>query len=400
MFLAQVAPATAPTAINSANKFYIIGDLDAVKPDIPPSWTDLILHNLGYIALAFVIGWVAKKALGWAATKFEQSPIAEAAIAAIGKALPTLLPAYALLIIIKENAPYLAHGEWLHFAAVSTIFLTSLAHTTAVFYLVEIPIAWARKVADETDNKLDDVLVPMISTVIKISVILVGGFKAISIIDPKSSEAILGLLAGAVVGLAFADGHMRACHVTRAKGVNEVVKAASAALTLDILHPDSELVGREIKNHLDAAGIRERQCVVALPASWVMSQHTLVPELAPEDANSFLQIEAEKGFPNSPDELHITRSAQKAGGGRFATQLAVRRDQVARLIEVLRADKTVLASKTITPGAWAGKLEFQPGVLEYQGDGTGAVKLRISPAKTSSKRFQGAIDNFQWRENK
>ena len=99
-----------------------------------------------------------------------------------------------------------------------------------------------------------------------------------------------------VVGLAFADGHMRACHVTRAKGVNEVVKAASAALTLDLLHPDSELVGREIKNHLDAAGIRERQCVVALPASWVMSQHTLVPELAPEDANSFLQIEAEKGF--------------------------------------------------------------------------------------------------------
>jgi small-conductance mechanosensitive channel len=205
MFLAQVAPATAPATISSANKFYIIGDLDAVKPDIPPSWTDLILHKLGYIALAFVIGWVAKKALGWAATKFEQSPIAEAAIAASGKALPTLLPAYALLFIIKENAPYLAHGEWLHFAAVSAIFLTSLAHTTAIFYLVEIPIAWARKVADETNNKLDDVLVPMISTVIKISVILVGGFKAISIIDPKSSEAILGLLAGAVVGLAFAS---------------------------------------------------------------------------------------------------------------------------------------------------------------------------------------------------
>ena len=105
MFLAQVAPAIAPAAVSSANKFYIIGDLDAVKPDIPPSWTDLILHNLGYIALAFVIGWVAKKALGWAATKFEQSPIAEAAIAASGKALPTLLPAYALLYIIKENAP-------------------------------------------------------------------------------------------------------------------------------------------------------------------------------------------------------------------------------------------------------------------------------------------------------
>jgi MscS family membrane protein len=205
MFLAQVAPATAPATINSANKFYIIGDLDAVKPDVPQSWPDVILHNLGYIALAFVIGWLAKKALGWAATKFEQSPIAEAAVAAIGKALPTLLPAYALLIIIKENAPYLANSGWLHFAAVTTTFLTSLAHTTAIFYLVDIPIAWARKIADQTNNKLDDVLVPMISTVIKISVILVGGFKAISIIDPKSSEAILGLLAGAVVGLAFAS---------------------------------------------------------------------------------------------------------------------------------------------------------------------------------------------------
>ena len=35
-----------------------------------------------------------------------------------------------------------------------------------------------------------------------------------------------------VLGLAFADGHLRACQVTRAKGANEVVKAASAALTI------------------------------------------------------------------------------------------------------------------------------------------------------------------------
>jgi len=209
MFLAQVAPTAAPTAapaaVNTANKFYIIGDLDAVKPDVPPSWTDVILHNLGYIALAFVIGWVAKKALGWVATKFDNSPIVEAGVAAVGKALPALLPAYALLFIIKENAPFLAHSGWLHNAAASATFIASLAHTTAVFYLVEIPIAWAQKIADQTENKLDDILVPMLSTVIKISVVLVGGFKAISLVDPKASEAILGLLAGAVVGLAFAS---------------------------------------------------------------------------------------------------------------------------------------------------------------------------------------------------
>ena len=37
MFLAQVAPVAAPAAASSVNKFYIIGDLDAVKPDVPPA---------------------------------------------------------------------------------------------------------------------------------------------------------------------------------------------------------------------------------------------------------------------------------------------------------------------------------------------------------------------------
>jgi MscS family membrane protein len=209
MFFAQAA--SAPTAAapalaaNPANKFFIIGDLDAVKGEVGGNWSDLALHSLGYIALAFVIGWIAKKALGWAASKFGDSPVVEAAVAAVGKALPALLPAYALAFIVKYNAPVLKHADWLHFAALSSTFLCSLAHTTAAFYLVEIPIAWAQKIADQTENKLDDILVPMIATVIKISVVLVGGFKAISIVDPKASDAILGLLAGAVVGLAFAS---------------------------------------------------------------------------------------------------------------------------------------------------------------------------------------------------
>src|SRR5438105_540894 len=97
-----------------------------------------------------------------------------------------------------------------------------------------------------------------------------------------------------VVGLNFSDGRLFACHVVRAKSGLEVTKTAAAALTLDLLHPEPDLVGREIKNHLDAAGIRERNCVVAVPARWVMSQHTKVPELSPEDTASFLQIEAEK----------------------------------------------------------------------------------------------------------
>ena len=113
--------------------------------------------------------------------------------------------AYTILYLIKDNKPYLAYAGNLEFTALAGTFLCSLAHTSAMFYLVAIPIAWAQKVADQTENKLDDILVPMFATVVRIAVVLVGAFKAISIVDPKASDAILGLLAGAVVGLAFAS---------------------------------------------------------------------------------------------------------------------------------------------------------------------------------------------------
>lgn len=140
-----------------------------------------------------------------------------------------------------------------------------------------------------------------------------------------------------VLGLRLADGQLRACHSTRTKGATEVVKTASAALTLDLLHPEAELVGREIKNHLDAAGIREHHCVVAVPTAWIMSQHTVVPDLSPEDAASFLQMEAEKGFPCDPAQLQIAQSFQRSGTTAYVTQLAVRKEQIDQLLNVLKA---------------------------------------------------------------
>ena len=209
MLLAQVVPATAPAAsaapATAPVDHFIIGDLQKVVAKAPEDWSNIVIHAIGFIAVAYLVGWVASKLMRWISTKFGASPIAESAVAAIGKSLPFILPAYTLLFLIKDTKPYLAYIGWLNFAVTSGTFLCSLAHTAAVFYLVAIPIAWAQKVADQSENKLDDILVPMFSTVVRITVILVGAFKAISIVDPKSSDAILGLLAGAVVGLAFAS---------------------------------------------------------------------------------------------------------------------------------------------------------------------------------------------------
>ena len=205
MLLAQSTPLATPAPVAVPVDHFIIGDLSKVIAKAPDDWSKIIIHAIGFIAVAYLIGWVADKLMRWVSTKFGSSPIAEATVAALGKSLPYILPAYTLLFLIKDFQEALAYIGWLNFAVTSGTFLCSLAHTASIFYLVAIPIAWAQKIADQSDNKLDDILVPMFSTVIRIAVLLVGTFKAISIIDPKSSDAILGLLAGAVVGLAFAS---------------------------------------------------------------------------------------------------------------------------------------------------------------------------------------------------
>ncbi len=168
--------------------------------------------------------------------------------------------------------------------------------------------------------------------------------------------------APSVLGLVLADGQLRAFNVTRTKDRLEIGKVASAPMTLDLLHPEAELVGREIKNHLDAAGIRERHCIVGLPPRWVMSQHAALPELSPEDANSFLQMEAEKGFPVDPAQLQIARSFQRSTGGTFVTQLAVRREQIDQLSAVLKA--AGLKEVSFSLG-----LAMLPGVISPAGSG-------------------------------
>ncbi|GBL23598.1 uncharacterized MscS family protein YhdY [Opitutia bacterium] len=205
MLLAQSTPLATPASVAVPVDHFIIGDLSKVIAKAPDDWSKIIIHAIGFIAVAYLIGWVADKLMRWVSTKFGSSPIAEATVAALGKSLPYILPAYTFLFLIKDFQEALAYIGWLNFAVTSGTFLCSLAHTASIFYLVAIPIAWAQKIADQSDNKLDDILVPMFSTVIRITVLLVGTFKAISIIDPKSSDAILGLLAGAVVGLAFAS---------------------------------------------------------------------------------------------------------------------------------------------------------------------------------------------------
>ena len=74
-----------------------------------------------------------------------------------------------------------------------------------------------------------------------------------------------------VLAVAFAGGRLVAAHVARSKNAVAVLRTAAVPLSVDLLHPEPELVGREIRGHLDAAQLKERSCIVVLPSEWVMT---------------------------------------------------------------------------------------------------------------------------------
>jgi hypothetical protein len=206
-----------------------------------------------------------------------------------------------------------------------------------------------------------------------------------------------------VLGLTLSDGQLRAVHAARPKGAVVIVKTASAALSLDLLHPEPDLIGREIKNHLDAAGIRERNCVVSIPANWIMSQHTRLPELSAEDLDSFLQIESEKGFPCDTEQLQIARSFQKTQSGSYVTQLAVRKERLDQLGAVIKAAGLKPLSLTLGLAALDGVIApagsgritvaVEPkGAALLISAGGGIAALRTSDASIESEAGEKVVN--------
>src|SRR5512136_1763042 len=139
-----------------------------------------------------------------------------------------------------------------------------------------------------------------------------------------------------VLGLALDGSRLEGVALRRTNGALHVQQSFSVSLSLDPLTNAPELVGREIRNHLDAVGIRERQCVVGLPLKWALTTHVEVPELPEADVASFLQIEAERGFPCDVTTLHVATSLCRTPSGKqHALLVGVPRNHLALLEKVL-----------------------------------------------------------------
>jgi hypothetical protein len=111
-----------------------------------------------------------------------------------------------------------------------------------------------------------------------------------------------------MLGLVFDGSKFEGVVLRRTNGALQRLQSFSVTLALDPLTAAPELVGREIRNQLDAAGVRERNCIIGVPLKWVLTAHTELPPLPEADAASLLQIEAERGFSSDVATLQIAHS--------------------------------------------------------------------------------------------
>ena len=111
-----------------------------------------------------------------------------------------------------------------------------------------------------------------------------------------------------LLGLTLDGNRFDGVALRRVNGALRVQQTFSATLTLDPLTAAPELAGREIRNHLAAAGVTERRCVVGVPLQWMFVAHTELPPLPEPDAASLLQLEAERAFPCDTATLRLASS--------------------------------------------------------------------------------------------
>ena len=199
-----------------------------------------------------------------------------------------------------------------------------------------------------------------------------------------------------VLGLALDGSRLEGVVMRRVNDALHVHQSFSAALTLDPLTAAPELVGREIRNHLDAAGVRERHCILGVPLKWVLTAHTELPPLPEADAASLLQIEAERGFPCDVATLQLSNSS---------CALPEDKQHVLftgiPLTHVTTVEK-VLAAAKLKPVSFAlGLSALQPpgdeksnGVLALAvGESTVSLQVTCGGGVAALRALEGAIEN-------
>lgn len=205
----QALQSTAPVAGLSDNAAYLPWDI-RLRTSLPPALTEqlFLIENWRWLALLLVITlgvivdwlvtrflrrmmvvWLKRQADDYQAVEDKENrlrPLGMMAMAVIwwlGIQLVGLPETGLLILLVAVKA------------------LASFSAVWAAYRLVDLLAAWLTALAEGTDNKLDDVLVPLVPRTLKIFVTVVG----ILFIADNLNIDVTGLLAGlGLGGLAFA----------------------------------------------------------------------------------------------------------------------------------------------------------------------------------------------------
>lgn len=214
-------------------------------------------------------------------------------------------------------------------------------------------------------------------------------------IDLKTFNRFKRQRPSTVLALSLDGSQLDGVVLRRTNGAVQLLQSFSATLALDPLTADAELVGREIRNHLDAASVRERNCLVCLPLKWAMTAHAEIPEMPAADVPGFLALEAERGFHSDMETLFFAASRYTLAGKDNATLVGISRNHVAAIEKALTAAK-------LKP------LSFSLGISSLQRPGTGTsncvlalvigesnVGLQITCAGgiTALRTLEGTLEN-------
>jgi hypothetical protein len=199
-----------------------------------------------------------------------------------------------------------------------------------------------------------------------------------------------------VLGLALDGSRLDGMVLRRSNGSLHLQQSFSAMLTLDPLTAAPELVGREIRNQLDAAGVRERHCIFGVPLKWVLTAHTELPPLPEADAASLLQMEAERGFPTDVAALQTASSRCSLAADKKHVLLAgIPKSHIETLEKVLTAAKLKPVSFTLGLAALQPpSAENSNGVLALAvGENTVSLQITCGGGVAALRALEGAIEN-------
>ncbi len=127
-----------------------------------------------------------------------------------------------------------------------------------------------------------------------------------------------------ILGLTLGGKRLDSALLKRGRGGFRMQGSSNSELSLDPLVDDPELVGREIKDQLNDAGISEKSCTVGLPLEWALTTMVTLPDMPEEHMEGFIRLQAEKSFPFALADLSLAVSRiENDAGDKLALVTAI-----------------------------------------------------------------------------